>query len=420
MSKKERRSVPVLRFKGFTDDWEQRKFGDFWKLKSGKAYKASEYVNKGIPIINGETIKNGEIKSKNLNYLPKRYLLIKDNIILKPDDVVIGLNRPIINNQLKISPIPKNIPVSFLYQRAGKIESKFSNLSTIETYYLLERNIFNFSKITAIGSDQPFIKTSALLSWKFFIPKEIEEKTINKLLAKISTLIFLQQRKTQLLNKVIKYLTQNLFIQSASLTPVLRFLSFNKKWTSTKIGKIMDVGSVKRIHQSDWRESGIPFYRARDIIAIRQNKELPSPIYISHEQYENYSETSGKVNMNDLLVTGVGTIGVPLLVKKTPIYFKDGNIIWLKNSNKLNGNFLFYVFQSSKIQDYIHSIAGVGTVPTYTIDSAKKTPIVFPEKSEQTDIANLLNTVTNMVHMSKSKKRVLMSIKNYLLQNMFI
>lgn len=247
-----------------------------------------------------------------------------------------------------------------------------------------------------------------------------EQDKVGLLLTKLDYLITLQQRKNQLLNKVIKYLTQNLFIQSDSLTPVLRFLSFNKKWTSTKIGKIMDVGSVKRIHQSDWRESGIPFYRARDIIAIRQNKELPSPIYISHEQYENYSETSGKVNMNDLLVTGVGTIGVPLLVKKTPIYFKDGNIIWLKNSNKLNGNFLFYVFQSSKIQDYIHSIAGVGTVPTYTIDSAKKTPIVFPEKSEQTDIANLLNTVTNMVHMSKSKKRVLMSIKNYLLQNMFI
>lgn len=247
-----------------------------------------------------------------------------------------------------------------------------------------------------------------------------EQDKVGLLLTKLDYLITLQQRKNQLLNKVIKYLTQNLFIQSDSLTPVLRFLSFNKKWTSTKIGKIMDVGSVKRIHQSDWRESGIPIYRARDIIAIRQNKELPSPIYISHEQYENYSETSGKVNMNDLLVTGVGTIGVPLLVKKTPIYFKDGNIIWLKNSNKLNGNFLFYVFQSSKIQDYIHSIAGVGTVPTYTIDSAKKTPIVFPEKSEQTDIANLLNTVTNMVHMSKSKKRVLMSIKNYLLQNMFI
>lgn len=271
------------------------------------------------------------------------------------------------------------------------------------------------------GSTMIHLTKKDMENKEILIPSSTNEQDkVGLLLTKLDYLIILQQRKTQLLNKVIKYLTQNLFIQSDSLIPVLRFLSFNKKWTSTKIGKIMDVGSVKRIHQSDWRESGIPFYRARDIIAIRQNKELPSPIYISHEQYENYSETSGKVNMNDLLVTGVGTIGVPLLVKKTPIYFKDGNIIWLKNSNKLNGNFLFYVFQSSKIQDYIHSIAGVGTVPTYTIDSAKKTPIVFPEKSEQTDIANLLNTVTNMVHMSKSKKRVLMSIKNYLLQNMFI
>lgn len=288
-------------------------------------------------------------------------------------------------------------------------------------YTYLSTDIFkHFGYKTGTGLKVFGISYKELAKFLVSSPSIKEQKEISKLISLIEKNIDLQQRKTQLLNKVIKYLTQNLFIQSDSLIPVLRFLSFNKKWTSTKIGKIMDVGSVKRIHQSDWRESGIPFYRARDIIAIRQNKELPSPIYISHEQYENYSETSGKVNMNDLLVTGVGTIGVPLLVKKTPIYFKDGNIIWLKNSNKLNGNFLFYVFQSSKIQDYIHSIAGVGTVPTYTIDSAKKTPIVFPEKSEQTDIANLLNTVTNMVHMSKSKKRVLMSIKNYLLQNMFI
>lgn len=285
---------------------------------------------------------------------------------------------------------------------------------------LFDGDIFQREIYKNLGATINQITIKSFKEMEFYIPQNHEKQIIGNLISQIDNLLALQQRKTQLLNKVIKYLTQNLFIQSDSLTPVLRFLSFNKKWTSTKIGKIMDVGSVKRIHQSDWRESGIPFYRARDIIAIRQNKELPSPIYISHEQYENYSETSGKVNMNDLLVTGVGTIGVPLLVKKTPIYFKDGNIIWLKNSNKLNGNFLFYVFQSSKIQDYINSIAGVGTVPTYTIDSAKKTPIVFPEKSEQTDIANLLNTVTNMVHMSKSKKRVLMSIKNYLLQNMFI
>lgn len=376
-------------------------------------------MKEGIPFISVEAIVNNKIDFKRKRgYISneynekcnQKYKPQKNDVYLVKSGSTVGKTAIVETN------IPFNIWSPLAALRPNNATSPYFLFYLLQTDNL-QSQVINKSK----GGTQPNLSMRLLEHFKIFVPNNIDYQTqIARLLINVDKIISLQQRKTQLLNKVIKYLTQNLFIQSDSLTPVLRFLSFNKKWTSTKIGKIMDVGSVKRIHQSDWRESGIPFYRARDIIAIRQNKELPSPIYISHEQYENYSETSGKVNMNDLLVTGVGTIGVPLLVKKTPIYFKDGNIIWLKNSNKLNGNFLFYVFQSSKIQDYIHSIAGVGTVPTYTIDSAKKTPIVFPEKSEQTDIANLLNTVTNMVHMSKSKKRVLMSIKNYLLQNMFI
>lgn len=406
MSKKEQGKAPVLRFKGFTDDWEQRKLGDIATFINGRAYSKNELLHQGkYKVLRvGNFYTNDSWYYSDMELDEKYYANYGD--LLYTWSATFGPH------------IWKGEKVIYHYHiwkivLSDEITKKF-------TLELLEHDK-NRLLADKNGSTMIHITKKDMENKEIVIPSSTNEQDkVGLLLTKLDYLITLQQRKTQLLNKVIKYLTQNLFIQSDSLTPVLRFLSFNKKWTSTKIGKIMDVGAVKRIHQSDWRESGIPFYRARDIIAIRQNKELPSPIYISHEQYENYSETSGKVNMNDLLVTGVGTIGVPLLVKKTPIYFKDGNIIWLKNSNKLNGNFLFYVFQSSKIQDYIHSIAGVGTVPTYTIDSAKKTPIVFPEKSEQTDIANLLNTVTNMVHMSKSKKRVLMSIKNYLLQNMFI
>ncbi|UXE89311.1 restriction endonuclease subunit S domain-containing protein [Limosilactobacillus reuteri] len=80
------------------------------------------------------------------------------------------------------------------------------------------------------------------------------------------------------------------------------------------MGKIMNVTSVKRIHQSDWQKVGIPFYRARDIVAISKGQKISEPIYISENKYKEFSEISGKVKINDLLVTGVGTIGVPLLV----------------------------------------------------------------------------------------------------------
>ena len=413
MSNKEERKAPVLRFKGFTDDWELHKLDEIVKFYGGLTYHPENIQEDGTLVLRSSNIHNNQIVLKDTVHVSPE--IVNTSNVNVNDIIVVVRNgsRKLIGKHARVLKAMPNTVIGAFMTGIKSQNGKFVNA-------LFDGDIFQREIYKNLGATINQITIKSFKEMEFYIPQNHEKQIIGNLISQIDNLLALQQRKTQLLNKVIKYLTQNLFIQSDSLTPVLRFLSFNKKWTSTKIGKIMDVGSVKRIHQSDWRESGIPFYRARDIIAIRQNKELPSPIYISHEQYENYSETSGKVNMNDLLVTGVGTIGVPLLVKKTPIYFKDGNIIWLKNSNKLNGNFLFYVFQSSKIQDYINSIAGVGTVPTYTIDSAKKTPIVFPEKSEQTDIANLLNTVTNMVHMSKSKKRVLMSIKNYLLQNMFI
>ena len=106
--------------------------------------------------------------------------------------------------------------------------------------------------------------------------------------------------------------------------------SFDFSWEQRKLGDMMNVTSVKRIHQSDWTDSGVRFLRARDIVAAAKNEEPDDYLYISKEKYEEYSTLSGKVGVSDLLVTGVGTIGVPYLVRNLePLYFKDGNIIWL-------------------------------------------------------------------------------------------
>lgn len=395
MSDKDQRKVPLLRFKGFTNDWEQRKFGDFWKLKSGKAYKASEYVNKGIPIINGETIKNGEIKSNNLNYLPKRYLLIKDNIILKPDDVVIGLNRPIINNQLKISPIPKNIPVSFLYQRAGKIESKFSNLSTIETYYLLERNIFNFSKITAIGSDQPFIKTSALLSWKFFIPKEIEEKTINKLLAKISTLIFLQQRKLDRLLLLKKAYLTNL-LPDKTQNPKVRFKEFNDKWKKLKLGNISSISAGGDVNKQKLLKKG----RYPVIANALTNKGVIG-----------YYESKYRIQAPAVTVTGRGDIGHAYARKTnfTPV------VRLLSIKSKHNVDFLAEAINQKKVP-----FESTG-VPQLTVPKLSNYKILFPSSiTEENKIGNFIIKFDEIINLQNKKISSLEQVKNFLLQNMFI
>ena len=184
----------------------------------------------------------------------------------------------------------------------------------------------------------------------------------------------------------------------------------------------MNVTSVKRIHQSDWTDSGIRFLRARDIVAAYKNEELTDYLFISKEKYDEYSAISGKVKKGDLLVTGVGTIGVPMLINdEKPLYFKDGNIIWFQNGEKINGEFLYYSFTGKSVQHYIQESAGTGTVGTYTIDSGKKTPILIPTDSkEQEKIGEYFRSLDNLITLHQRELEKLKNLKKACLEKMFV
>lgn len=192
--------------------------------------------------------------------------------------------------------------------------------------------------------------------------------------------------------------------------------SFAISWEQRKLGNMMDVTSVKRIHQSDWTDSGVRFLRARDIVAESKNEEVSEPIFISQEKYDEYSAVSGKVEKGDLLVTGVGTIGVPMLINsEEPLYFKDGNIIWFKNKNAIDGRFFYHSFKGLNIQKFIKESAGTGTVGTYTIENGKKTPINLPlQKEEQEKIGEYFSNLDNLIALHQRKQCILYIMKKLL------
>ena len=203
--------------------------------------------------------------------------------------------------------------------------------------------------------------------------------------------------------------------------PEIRFKGFTDDWEQRKLGEIMNVASVKRIHQADWTDSGVRFLRARDIVSAFKNEEPDDYLYISKEKYEEYSALSGKVDISDLLVTGVGTIGIPYLVRNLePLYFKDGNIIWFQNSGKVDGNFLLYSFLGKQIQNFIRKSAGIGTVGTYTIENGKKTIISLPKNKEQHIIGNFFYRLDEFITLHQRKLDQLQTLKKFMLQNLFV
>lgn len=208
------------------------------------------------------------------------------------------------------------------------------------------------------------------------------------------------------------------------LVPKLRFKREDgtnyPEWEEDTIGNCVNVTSCKRVHQSDWTDSGVPFYRAREIVALYNNEPI-TPLHISIEKYNALSKISGMISSGDLLVTGVGTIGVPYLVKESDkFYFKDGNIIWFQNEEKRAlGSFLYYTLSTNEFQTKILQDSGKGTVHTFTIANAKETIIAIPCLEEQQKIANFLSTVDEVIVQSEAEVQNFEQQKKAAMQKIF-
>ena len=163
-------------------------------------------------------------------------------------------------------------------------------------------------------------------------------------------------------------------------------------WEEVKLGSLFDITSSKRVFKSEWKDEGVPFFRAREIVKLSKFGEVKNDLFISKEMFEEYSTKYGAPVENDLIITGVGTIGVVYRVRSTDkFYFKDGNCIWLKNKKpSVIPKFIEYLFLSNQVQKQVQNSEGA-TVKTYTIIRAKNTVIPLPPLEEQKRIVAILD-----------------------------
>jgi len=380
--------APAIRFKGFSDAWEQRKFEEIAVrssvICSDDTLPRVEYED----IVSGTGRLNKDIYAKQSS---------KSGIVFHQGDVLYGKLRPYLQNWLL--PTFDGLAVGdFWVLQPQNADSSF-------LYRLIQSRQFDEVANQSTGTKMPRADWKLMSKTVFSIPSNISEQAaIGTYFTALDSLITLHQRKFEKLTNVKKSMLEKMFPQNGSSYPEIRFKGFTDPWEQRKLGDMMNVTSVKRIHQSDWTDSGVRFLRARDIVAAAKNEEPDDYLYISKEKYEEYSTLSGKVGVSDLLVTGVGTIGVPYLVRNLePLYFKDGNIIWFQNSDKIDGKFLFYSFSAEQIQGFINESAGIGTVGTYTIESGKKTPISLPNQIEQAKVGEFFQQLDNLITLHQRK-----------------
>lgn len=177
----------------------------------------------------------------------------------------------------------------------------------------------------------------------------------------------------------------------------------------TRLGKISNISSSKRIYRSEYVEDGIPFYRGKEIVLLKNNKRLNDILYISKSRYQEIKEKFGAPQKNDILLTSVGTIGIPFLVKDDhPFYFKDGNLTWLRNDqNVIHHKFLYHWLQSPQFKNQVKSKSIGVAQPALTISGLKEFDISFPSISIQKKIASVLSTYDKLIDNNSKRIEIL-------------
>lgn len=163
------------------------------------------------------------------------------------------------------------------------------------------------------------------------------------------------------------------------------------EWQMEKLGDLFDITSSKRVFKAEWKREGVPFYRAREIVKLAKQGFVDNELFISENMFNRYAAKYGIPVEGDIMVTGVGTLGICYVVQASDrFYFKDGNIIWLKKKSGVDSHFVEYAFKSDFLRKQIGNSAGA-TVGTFTIIKAKNTNIPLPPLPEQQRIVGILD-----------------------------
>ena len=168
-------------------------------------------------------------------------------------------------------------------------------------------------------------------------------------------------------------------------------------WEWCRIGSVLNIWSARRVHEKDWRTSGIPFYRAREIGKIADWGHVNNDLFIEQSLYDEFSK-SGVPQIGDLMMTAVGTLGKTYVVEtKKPFYYKDGSVLCIGNPFRLNPHYLKLFFESSAFTNQYLSESDGTTVATLTMVRLNRYLIPIPPLMEQTRIVEKIKAVTSIM-----------------------
>ena len=395
---------PKIRFKGFTKDWEQRKFGDVVVRESSVSTSASD-----IPSVEYEDVVAEEGR---LNKDIRLKEAVKSGIIFDGSQVLYGKLRPYLHNWL--NPDFNGIAVGDWWVL------KPINMDKNFLYHLIQTQQFDNIANQSSGSKMPRADWNLISNSEFMVPFSKEEQCkIGGYFGNLDNLITLHQRKCDQTKNLKKYMLQKMFPQNGAKVPEIRFDGFTYDWEQRKFKELCDMVTVGIANSAThaYSDSGVVMFRNQN---IKPNfLDDTDIIHINSEFEVKYKNK--RLKKNDLLVARTGYPGTACVVPEKYENSQTFTTLIARPNENVDPYFLCQYLNSDIGIKYFESTQIGGGQKNSGAGILNEMPVILPSTiEEEKQIADYFIQLDNLITLHQRKCDELKKMKKYMLQNMFI
>ena len=397
--------TPKIRFKDYTSSWEQRKFSDLYEKvteKNDLSFGTDKIISVANMYYKEDTSKSDDDYMKTYN-------------VMRLGDIAFEGNKS----------------KSFAHGRFventigdGIVSHVFDVFRPISEYDLLFwKYLINYEGVmgkimvrcTKASTMMTNLVANDFLKESIAVPCIEEQRKIGAFLEQLDNLITLHQREYDRVSTLKKAMLKKMFPKNGETKPEIRFSGFTDDWEQRKLNDISDVRDGT--HDSPkYQNTGHPFVTSKNVKNGFINYDDIQ--YISDEDFNEINKRS-KVDVNDILMGMIGTIGNMALIRTEPD-FAIKNVALIKDTKQINYLYLYHFLHSPFVEKQLSSGMDGGTQKFVSLGNVRNLDIVYPSEAEQIKLGDYFEHLDNLITLHQRKLEKLKCIKKSLLENMFV
>ena len=406
---------PELRFKGFSDDWEQRKVGELLSERIEQFPKSDEYplmafvANEGVAP-KGDRYDRSALVNDTEGKLYKRtefgdFIYSSNNL----ETGSIGLNK---YGNATIS------PVYSIFRPTGIADSDFIGRRFIRKDFINE--MVKWRQGVIYG--QWKIHEEDFLKIEVMVPSLEEQRLIGSFLDNLDHLITLHQRKCDNLKIIKKSMLDNLFPKIGEKVPKWRFKGFNNDWEQRKLSEITTIHARigwQNLRTSEFLDDG-DYYLITGTDIVEGRIDFSNCHYVAKGRYDQ--DKNIQINNGSILITKDGTLGKVAYVcgLNKPATLNAGVFNVVIKADDIDGTYLYHYIDGPFLMDYVSKRATGGTIKHLNQSILVDFPVVLPSYEEQKKIGETLQGLDSLITLHQSEVERLKKAKQFFLDKMFI